>query len=299
MLGRCRRHVIVYDDGRQRNIHARAIHAYLTRDGVPPGEFLRLARADVARYPTVELREGTISEASTGAGGFTLTAADGTRLFTRKLLLATGMADEIPDLPGVEPLYGTSVHHCPYCDAWEWRDQPVAVYGRGEPASALALALRWWSPDVVLFTDGPAEIAGEHRDRLADAGIVVCEAAVTRLEGSGGLLQRVVLAGGEAVERRALFFSTGIRQRTDLAERLGCRFTEKGAVDTGKCEATNVPGLYVAGDASREAQFVTVAVAEGSEAGMTIHKALLAEELRAGADQKNSSSPSLARRAGP
>jgi len=176
-------------------------------------------------------------------------------------------------------LYGTSVHHCPYCDAWEWRDQPIAVYGRGEPASALALALTSWSADVLLCTDGPPEISAEHLGRLADAGVPVREERVIRLEGAGGRLECVVLAGAEPIRRRALFLASGQRQRSELAVRLGCRFTTQGAVDTGACEATNVPGLYVAGDASKEAQFVVVAAAEGTEAGMAIHKALLAKEL--------------------
>jgi thioredoxin reductase len=197
------------------------------------------------------------------------------------LLLATGVIDEIPPLQGIRELYGTSVHHCPYCDAWEWRDQPIAVYGRGESASGLALALSWWSADVVLCTDGPPEIEPEHLDRLAAQGIEVCDTAVLRLEGRQGQLERVVFADGQTLARRALFFAGGQRQGSPLAERLGCRFTTHGAVDTGKCEATDVPGLYVAGDASKEAQFVVVAAAEGTEAAMAIHKALLAEELSA------------------
>ncbi len=280
MLGRCRRRVLLYDAGEQRNARSRGIHGYLTRDGTPPAEFLRLAHAELDGYESVERREGTIREATRAPGGFALVAADGSEFFARKLLLATGVADEIPELEGLDPLYGKSVHHCPYCDAWEWRDQPVAVYGRGEAASGLALALHWWSPDVVLCSDGPSELSREHLDRLADAGIAVCEEPVARLEGAEGYLERVVLARGDALERRALFFSSAQRQRCDLAERLGCRFSEKGVVETGTCEATNVPGLYVAGDASKEAQFVVVAAAEGSEAGMAIHKALLAEGLR-------------------
>jgi len=284
MLGRCRRQVLLYDAGEQRNARSRGIHGFLTRDGTPPAEFLRIARAELDGYESVERCEGTIREATCAPGGFELAAADGSRFFARKLLLATGVADEIPELEGLDPLYGKSVHHCPFCDAWEWRDQPIAVYGRGEPASGLALVLHWWSGDVVLFSDGPSEIAQEDLDRLAEAGIPLCEERVARLEGTDGLLERVVLAGGEALERRALFFSSAQRQRCDLAELLGCRFTEKGAVDTGTCEATNVPGLYVAGDASKEAQFVVVAAAEGAQAGMAIHKALLAEGLRHAGD---------------
>ena len=279
MLGRCRRRVLVCDGGEPRNARSHALHGYLTRDGTPPGEFLDLARAQLGRYETVELRVQVIADAAPIAAGFELTADDGERLRTRKLLLATGVKDELPAVDGLEPLYGTSVHHCPYCDAWEWRDQPLAVYGRGDAASGLALALTFWTPDVVLCSDGPSELGAAHLEQLAAAGVELRETPVRRLEGRNGLLERVVFADGQALPRRALFFAGGQHQRSRLAERLGCRFTSKGTVDTGSYEATNVPGLYVAGDASKEAQFVVVAAAEGTEAGMAIHKSLMAEAL--------------------
>ena len=278
MLGRCRRRVLLCDHGGQRNIRAREIHGYPTRDGTPPAEFLRMARAELGRYGTIERREMEIVEASKEGHGFILCAADGTRITTRKLLLATGVVDQLPNLEGLEELYGISVHHCPYCDAWEWRDRPLAVYGAGEQGPELALKLTAWSPDVLLCTGG-SPLPGDAAARLSEAGIGVREESVLRLEGRQGILERIVFTGGDPVSRSALFVCVGQRQRSPLAERLGCRFTEKGAVDTGKCEATNVSGLYVAGDASKEAQSVVIASAEGAEAGMAIHKALMDEDL--------------------
>jgi thioredoxin reductase len=133
----------------------------------------------------------------------------------------------------------------------------------------------------MLCTDGAADLSDLQRARLDALGIPVREERVLRLEGTDDRLERVVFENGAAVSRLALFFATGQRQASDLPARLGCRFTEEGAVDTGKCEVTNVPGLYVSGDASREAQFVVVAVAEGAEAGMAINKSLLEEDLAA------------------
>ena len=278
MLGRCRRRVLLCDVGEQRNLRARKVNGYPTRDGMPPAEFLRLARAELGHYGTIECRQLEIVEASKEGGGFVVCGADGTRLTARKILLATGVADELPDLEGLDELYGSSVHHCPYCDAWEWRDRPLAVYGGGEQGPGLALNLTAWSADVMLCTGG-SPISRNSAGRLTAAGIGLRTQPVLRLEGSQGMLERIVFTEGDPVLRSALFLSGGYRQRSPLAERLGCRFTERGAVDTGKCEATNVSGLYVAGDASREAQFVIVAAAEGAEAGMAIHKALLEEEL--------------------
>jgi len=279
MLGRCRRRVLVCDTGRPRNRCSDAVHGFLSRDGIAPAELLRLAREQLTRYDTVELRSAEVVDATRDPDGFTVRCADGTRLRGRKLLLATGVVDELPPVPGLRELYGTSVFHCPYCDGWEWRDQPIAVYGRGDGGAGLALGLTVWSRDLLLCTDGPTEVSEQMRGRLDALGIPTREEPVLRFDGAGGQLERIVFADGPPVERRALFFATGQRQASELPARLGCRFTDLGAVDTGRCEATNVPGLYVCGDASREAQFVSVAAAEGTEAAMAINKALLEAAL--------------------
>jgi thioredoxin reductase len=296
VLGRCRRRVVVCDAGRPRNRRARTAHGIFTRDGTAPAELLRIAREQLAPYTTIEHRSGEVTEAVRGPGGFVVTCADGTRLRSRTLLLATGVVDELPDVEGLDALYGTSVHHCPYCDGWEWRDQPIAIYGRGEEGAGLALALTGWSRDLLLCTDGPSGIPEALLDRLATAGVPVREDRVARLEGREGWLERVVFDRGAPAERRALFFAAGQHQASPLPAQLGCTFTERGAVATGRCEATNVPGLYVCGDASREVQFVIVAAAEGAEAAVAINKALLAQDLDA---QNSSSNPSLASRGGP
>ncbi len=279
MLGRCRRRVLVCDVGEPRNRWSHAVHGFLTRDGTAPAEMLRLAREELRPYDTVELSSKRVVDAKRLEGGFEVRCADGARLRTRRLLLATGVVDEVPDIPGLLELYGRSVHHCPYCDAWEWRDQPVGVYGRGDAGAALAVALTVWTRNLLLCTDGPASLSAQMQERLAGCGIPVREERILRLDGRQGRLEWIVFADGAGVARHALFFATGQRQASELPARLGCRFLESGAVDTGECEATNVPGLYVCGDASREAQFVVVAAAEGAEAGMAINKGLLEEEL--------------------
>jgi thioredoxin reductase len=295
MLGRCCRHVLVCDMGEPRNARSSGIHAFLTRDGVSPGELLDLARREIQRYPTVEFREIEILDATRSPDGFRVVGADGRQLSCRKLLLATGVMDELPDIKGLTSLYGTSIHHCPYCDGWEWRDKPVAIWGRGEQGLALALALTVWTDDLVLCTDGPSELSAEDLERLTREGIEVQQERIARLEGDDGKLERLVFRNGESLPRQALFLCAGQHQRSALARKLGCRFTSSGAVDTGRCEATDVPGLYVAGDASKEAQFVIVAAAEGAEAGMAINKALLKDDLA----QKRNSTPRRTSRGGP
>ena len=279
MLGRCRRRVLVCDAGAPRNRWSHAVHGFLTRDGTPPARLLALAREELRPYDTVELCEARVIDAAPVRSGFAVRCEDGREVRCRKLLLATGVVDELPPILGIEAFYGRSVHHCPYCDGWEWRDQPIASYGREEHGAVLALSLSQWSRDVLVCTDGPATLSGRMRERLRARGIRVREERVVRLEGQAGLLERIVFEAGAPEPRCALFFSAAQRQASELPARLGCHFTEHGAVATGKCEATNVPGLYVCGDASKEAQFVVVAAAEGAEAGMAINQALLEEEL--------------------
>ncbi len=280
LLGRSRRRVLVCDSGKPRNAASHAMHGYLTRDGVPPREFLRIAREQLAEYDCVELRDVEVTNAACDSDGrFHVTLATGERADARKLLIATGVVDNVPTIPGFAELYGRSVFHCPYCDGWEVRDQPLAIYGCGARGYGLSLELTGWSRDLVLCTDGPSEIAAEDLARLAQHGIQVRDERVVRLEGRDGILERVMFDRGEPLARRALFFTTGQTQRSELAVRLGCEFNDKGTVRTGKYESTHLTGLYVAGDASRAVQWVVVAAAEGAEAAFAINTDLLKEDL--------------------
>jgi thioredoxin reductase len=279
ILGRARRRVLVCDTGRPRNAASQAMHGYLTRDGMPPGAFLATARGQLRQYDTVEFRDVEVVEAGCGTdGGFRVALADGSHHDSRKLLIATGVVDNLPGIAGFREWYGRGVFHCPYCDGWEVRDQPLAVYGRGARGLGLSLELTGWSRDLVLCTDGPSDIDADGLARLARNGIRVREDRVVRLEG-GETLERIVFAAGDPVPIRALFFTTGQTQQSQLALALGCEFNDKGTVRTGKYESTHLAGLYVAGDASRAVQWVVVAAAEGAEAAFAINTDLLKADL--------------------
>ncbi len=281
ILGRCRRTVLVCDNGRPRNAASRALHGYLTRDGIDPREFRAIGREELSAYQTVELRDVAATDAQCEPSGqFHVTLADGAVVRARKLLVATGVCDNLPEIPGIQEMYGRSVFHCPYCDGWEIRDQPIAVYGKGPRGVGLALELTVWSRDLVLCSDGPAEIEDDDRGRLARNGIALREERVVALDGRDGLLERVRFSAGEPLLRRAMFFTAGQFQRSELAIRLGCEFNDKGTVRTGKYESTHLPGLYVAGDASRAVQWVIVAAAEGAEAAFAINTDLIKEDLK-------------------
>jgi thioredoxin reductase len=279
ILGRCRRRVLICDSGEYRNAASHSMHGFLSRDGMQPGEFLRVGREQLEPYG-VEVRNVKVTDARRSETGFDITLNNEKHEVCKKLLLATGVIDRIPPVKGIEDLYGRSVFHCPYCDGWELRDQPLAVYGRAQKGLDLALALTTWSGDVVLCTDGRSWLSGDDMRLLTRRGINVNEERIDRLEGHDGILERIVFKTGASLPRRGLFLSTGMEQRSDLPARLGCSFSKKGGVKTFKLEESRVPGLYVAGDASRDVQLVIVAAAEGAKAAFSINAELRKEKDR-------------------
>ncbi len=275
ILGRCRRRVLICDTGSPRNAASHALHGFLTRDGIPPLEFLRIAREQLQLYKTVELREIEVRETKRTDAGFLVN----TNIFCSKLLLATGVVDRLPQIDGLKDLYGRSVFHCPYCDGWEVRDRKIVVCGKGKNGFGLALELTLWSNSLALCTDGPTELSNEEITRLKRQQIKIYDTPIRRLIGSQGMLEQIEFTNGEMLGCDAMFFSTDNEQHCNLAETLGCKFTEDGAVDTGDYEITNVPGVYVAGDASRLVQLAIVAAAEGAKAAFAINQELLKKDL--------------------
>jgi thioredoxin reductase len=189
--------------------------------------------------------------------------------------LATGIVDELPELAGIRALYGVSVHHCLYCDGFEYAGRPVAAYGKGDRGADLAIMMKHWIKDVVACSDGTA-ISEDASRKLRQYGIPLRSEPILALEGGNGLLTKIKFESGPDVERAGLFFATGCHQASDLSKRLGCKRDEKGGVVTDPAtEETSVPGVYVAGDVSRDVLLVAVAVAEGAKAAVAINKAFL------------------------
>ena len=280
LLGRCRRRILVCDAGNPRNAPAAAIHGFLTRDGVPPHEFREVARTQLAAYRNVELRNvEVVRVACRDDQTFGAVLASGEQFSARALVLATGVIDELPPLAGLDRLYGKSVFHCPYCDGWEWRDRPLAVYGRGASGMGLAAKLSLWSRDLILCTDGPHELNGEQLAALSKVNIQVMTAPVSRLEGDGDQLRAIQFADGTRLARDAMFMVTHQVQASPLPAQLGCEDYTRRTVPTAEHQKTKVKGLYVVGDASRDVQMVIIAAAEGADAAFSINKYLLSQDL--------------------
>jgi thioredoxin reductase len=286
VLGRCRRDVLLFDDGKPRNAVSHALHGFLSRDGVAPSELRAIARQQLSAYSSVKLEEDRVVDAVRTHDGFLISTRNGRRVHTRKLLLAAGVVDDLPEQPGFRDLYGIGLFHCPYCDGWEMRDRPLAVYGRGDAkGGGLALEMTHWSGDTVLCTDGPSGLSDHYRQRLEMNGVAVREEKILSLEISRSVPYDaafdIIFEAGPSLPRAAIFFNTGRVQSTDLAAKLGCdMYDPKGCKVDNNQQMTHVPGLYVAGDASRDVLQVIVAAAEGVEAAIGINIALLKEDLR-------------------
>jgi thioredoxin reductase len=284
-LGRSRRRVLLLDAGQGRNAPAAAVHNLLAHDGTPPEELRRIGREQLTRYPSVELRQGTVDGVHALADeGFRLQLGGGERVEARRLLLATGLADELPAIDGLVPLWGRSAFHCPYCHGFEVSGRRLAVLGAGPERVRLALQLTRFTDDLVLCTDGepldpkPAEL-------LAANGVRVRDEPVARFEGDDGRLERIVLEGGELLDRDAVFIATVLHQRSDLAARLGCTTLADGCVEVDELAGTSVPGVYAAGDMAHRAALprpfaaVSWASASGTLAGAMLDQELVAADF--------------------
>jgi thioredoxin reductase len=181
--------------------------------------------------------------------------------------------------------YGSSVFQCPYCDGWEIRDQPIAIYGKRHRGFEMARALTAWTGDIVLCTDGPSGLTRAEATELERNGIRLCTQRIARLRGQGGQLESILFRDGSVLACSALFFDTPSHEQSDLAKSLGCEFTRSGGIKCGEYEATSVPGVFAAGNIIRDVQLVIVAAAEGTRAAFGINRALTREDFSARASR--------------
>jgi thioredoxin reductase len=284
-LGRVGRTTLVLDSGDYRNAPAEHAHNLFTRDGTPPDELRRIGRDQLDAYPTVAIQLHEAGQARSIGDGFEVRLADGSIRAARRLLLATGMADELPGIDGLADLWGRSVFHCPYCHGWEVRDQAIAVIGSGPRYADLALHLRRLSDDVVLCSHGDADLDADLAALLADQGVAVRDEPIARLVATNGALDRIEFAGGVSLHRQAAFTSFTPRQRSPLPEQLGCARFDDDAVGVDDFGRTSVSGVYASGDMARRASMpapfaaLSAAAASGTIAAAALDKDLLAADL--------------------
>ena len=285
VLGRSRRRVLVLDGGQPRNAPSSGVHYFLTRDGTPPGEFLAIAREQLAPYAGVEVRKARAVRADRSGADFQIALEDGSTVGTRRILLATGVHDELPERPGFRELWGRGIFHCPYCHGWEVRDRPLAVLAPAQGAVEYSALIRNWSRDLVVLTDGAPNLDARSRSRLDALGVPVKEERISRLEGDGvGGLRRIFFEDGSEIEREGLFYAPPQRQRSDLAKALGCETEAMGPIpevvkSDPTTHETTVEGVFVAGDAGTMKQGAIMAASSGAVAAASLNHSLVLEDV--------------------
>ncbi len=276
-LGRARRRVLLVDAGRPRNRFAATSHGFLGQDGVRPADIVATAARQLAKYATVEQRTGEAVDAAPFEGGFRIALADGREETARRLILATGVRDILPEVTGVAERWGVSALHCPYCHGYELEQRPVGVLASGPTAFHHGMLLPDWGP-TTLFTQGLFEPDAQQLAALAARGAAVERTPVVELLGPAPALEAVRLADGRAVPVAGLFLAPKAVPASDLAERLGCRFEDGPTgpyIATDERRQTSVPGAFAAGDAASPMPNATLAAASGVMAAGGAHASLI------------------------
>lgn len=282
-IARGRRNVAVIDAGKPRNRFATASHGFFGQDGAEPARMIESAREKLTAYPNVYFIADEAVGASGQEGAFVVTLASGPMLEASRLVLATGIADILPDMPGLAERWGVSVLHCPYCHGYEFGGAPLGVLATTPHCAEKAMMITEWGP-TTLFLNGQPMPDGDILAKLAKRGVTVEPVAVDTLEGEAQTLRTVVLADGRRIAMTALYLTPRTVMASPLAESLGCAF-EDGffgpvIVTDGK-KATSIPGVFAAGDAARGMHNATWASADGVTAGAAVHHSLIFEGLDA------------------
>lgn len=276
-LGRARRRTLLVDAGSPRNRFALTSHGFLGQDGVAPSVIISTARRQLATYATVKVREGEVVDAAITDAGFRVLFADGREDNAKRLILATGVRDILPDLPGIEERWGVTVLHCPYCHGYELNQQPLGVLARDQMAFHQAMLVQDWG-STTLFTQGLFDPSVEQLEALSERGVKVEYTPIVELVGNAPVLDGVRLADGRTIELVALFTLPQTLPASDLAKRLGCAF-EKGPTGpfiwTDERRQTSVSGVFAAGDAASPMPQATLAAAAGVVAAGSAHQSII------------------------
>lgn len=281
VLGRSLRRVLVIDDGKPCNRQTPHSHGFLTRDGEAPAQLAATARQQLAHYPSVVLGTDRVIDATRQSDGFRVMTAQGYQFITRKLLLATGLVDVMPDIPGFADCWGRSVLHCPYCHGYEVHGQPLGLLGNGDMGYELVTLLQQWSPALTLFTNGPSTLTDSQQQVLTQLGVPVLDTPIAAIDHDAGYMTRVRLADNRFVALKAVFARVPYHLSGNLAQSLGCQLTEQGLIRVSDFGETTATGVYAAGDATSPYRQVAAAVASGAKAAAHINRMLIMEDLRA------------------
>ncbi|MCM3782809.1 NAD(P)/FAD-dependent oxidoreductase [Neobacillus mesonae] len=276
VLGRSLRKVVIFDHGKPRHASTRLSHGFLTRDGTSPSDFRKTAHEELSKYPSVHIIPEEVVDVQPGYEGFVVRTRNGREVVARKLLLCTGLREDIPRVPGLREFYGQSIFSCPYCDGYELRDKKLVLITEAANVFTTAQIIFHWSRSLVVCTNGRQIIEPEQKRKLAGKGIAIVEHPIHYVSGSGGQLRQIHFQNGRALEIDGGFVTPQLSQGSLLGPRLGCHFNDKGAFVTDPYGRTNIRGVYAAGDNTVTAPTqLIIAAAEGSKAAIGINMDLI------------------------
>jgi thioredoxin reductase len=274
-LGRSLRNVLVIDSNTPCNSQSPLSHNFITQDGKSPGDIMAAAKKEVLKYPTVKFIEDKVTDALMHEAVFFVETASGMRFDAKRILLCTGLSDIPPDISGFPDCWGISILHCPYCHGYEVKEQHTAILANGEAAYHTGLLINNWTKNITILTNGVSELRHEERESLESLGIRIVENEVDSISHTSGNLEKINFTDGSSLAVKAMYASIPFAQQSDLAEKLGCKMTEKGHVEIDAQHRTTVEGVYAAGDNTAEHRALSVAAASGTIAGFTINADLI------------------------
>jgi len=278
-LGRSVRKVLIIDNGKPCNTQTPHSHNFVTHDGKTPAEIAKLAKEDVEKYDTVQFYNGTVVKTVKTAEGFEVETSSHEKFYAKKLILASGVKDIMPDIPGFAECWGISVIHCPYCHGYEVKNEITGILSNGDMAYEFSKLIFNLTKNLTLFTNGKAVFSDEQLEKLKQNKIVLNENEIKEIKHENGSIQKIVFKNGQEVVLQALYAKIPFEQNINVSDDLGCELTEQGFIKVDMMQKTTVSGVFACGDNVTMMRSVANAVAQGNFAGAVVNKELSDEEF--------------------
>ncbi|MGE8534460.1 NAD(P)/FAD-dependent oxidoreductase [Chryseobacterium sp. JV274] len=278
-LGRSLRNVLIIDNGKPCNRQTPHSHNFVTHDGKTPAEITKLAKEDVEKYNTVRFYNGTVMKTVKSTEGFEIETSSDEKFHAKKLILASGVKDVMPDIPGFAECWGISVIHCPYCHGYEVKNETTGILSNGEMAYEFSKLIFNLTKNLTLFTNGKAVLTNEQTEKLKQNKIMLNEDEIEEIKHENGSIQKIIFKNGKEVSLQALYAKIPFEQNLNVSDDLGCELTEQGFIKVDMMQKTNVSGVFACGDNVTMMRSVANAVAQGNFAGAVVNKELVDEEF--------------------
>lgn len=278
-LGRALKQVLIIDSGKPCNAQTPHSHNFLTQDGKTPKEIATLSKQQVEMYDTITFFNGLATNGSKTDNGFDIQVASGEIFQANKLIFATGIKDEMPNIEGFSDCWGISMLHCPYCHGYEVRNEKTGILGNGEYGNELAKLISNWTNDLTLYTNGKSNLTPEQSEKLENHDIKIMEKEIQKLEHKNGYLQNIIFKDGTKAEVKAMYSRNSFEQHCTIPESLGCELNDEGYIRVNPFQETTVDGVFACGDTTTRMRSVANSVAMGTAAGMMASKNMILEQF--------------------